>query len=85
VLHDATDAVETTMDGLVALADSLGGFDLVLHGLDPGVLTQNGRLAVLVLARILRQQSHVAHLRPVRVRRDLNVALAEAANLLPRG
>jgi site-specific DNA recombinase len=85
VLHDPTNAVETTMNGLVALADGLGGFDLMLHGFDPGVLTQNGRLAVLVLARILRQQSHVAHLRPVRVRRDLNVALAEAANLLPRG
>jgi hypothetical protein len=47
VLHDATDAVEATMNGLVALADGLGGFDLMLHGLDPGVLTQNGRLAVL--------------------------------------
>ena len=49
--------------------NGLGGFDAVLHGLDPdGLRAQEGRFGALVLARSLRQQSHLTHLRPMRVR-----------------
>ena len=68
VLHDPADAVEAAMDGLVALTDGLGGLDLVKHRFATGVVAQNGRLGVLI-PRVLRQQSHLAHLRPMRAQR----------------